>query len=54
MSIRIYIPGDSGARSVGADRVVRAIALEADARRADVQIIRNGSRGSTGSNPWWK
>jgi formate dehydrogenase iron-sulfur subunit len=45
MSIRIYIPGDSGARSVGADRVVRAIALEADARRADVQIIRNGSRG---------
>ena len=45
MSIRLYVPGDSGARSVGANRVVRAIALEADARRLDIQIIRNGSRG---------
>ncbi len=45
MSIRVYVPGDSGARSVAADRVARAIALEADARRLDIQIIRNGSRG---------
>src|SRR5690554_3874506 len=42
---RIYVPSDTTARSVGADRVATAIADEAARRGADVQIVRNGSRG---------
>jgi len=41
----VYVPGDSGALSVGADDVARAIEREAAARGAKVRIIRNGSRG---------
>lgn len=41
----IYVPADSSARSLGADRVAAAVAAEA-ARRGDaVRIVRNGSRG---------
>ncbi|PWR01795.1 formate dehydrogenase [Meridianimarinicoccus roseus] len=43
--MRIYVPGDSAARSVGADKVAVAIAVEAAARGMDVQIVRNGTRG---------
>ena len=43
--IRIFVPRDSGALSVGAEAVARAIALEAVARGAEVTIVRNGSRG---------
>jgi formate dehydrogenase iron-sulfur subunit len=43
--MRIYVPGDSAARSVGADKVAVAIAAEAAARGMDVQIVRNGTRG---------
>ena len=43
--IRIYVPKDSAARAVGADAVADAIVAEAAARKIDVQIIRNGSRG---------
>ncbi len=42
---RIYVPSDTTARSVGADRVAAAIADEAARRGADVEIVRNGSRG---------
>ncbi len=42
---RIFIPGDSAALSVGADRVASAIAQLAKARGLDVSIVRNGSRG---------
>jgi formate dehydrogenase iron-sulfur subunit len=45
MSVRVYVPRDSSALSVGAESVVRAIAAEAARRKADVQIVRNGSRG---------
>lgn len=45
MSVRIYVPRDSAARSVGADATAKAIAVEAEARGADVTIVRNGSRG---------
>jgi len=42
---RVYVPGDSAARSVGADEVAVAIAAEAAARGEDVTVVRNGSRG---------
>ncbi|HWA11502.1 MAG TPA: NADH-quinone oxidoreductase subunit NuoF [Burkholderiales bacterium] len=45
MSVRIYVPRDSSALSVGADAVAAAIAREAARRGADVGIVRNGSRG---------
>ena len=45
MSVIVYIPKDSAALSVGADKVARAIANEAEARKQQVQIKRNGSRG---------
>jgi formate dehydrogenase iron-sulfur subunit len=45
MSIRIYVPRDAAAIAVGADKVVSAIEKEAAARKIDIEIIRNGSRG---------
>ncbi|MGL6159106.1 formate dehydrogenase beta subunit [Microbulbifer sp.] len=45
MSIRVFVPRDSGALAVGAERVARAIAAEAARRGEDVRIVRNGSRG---------
>ncbi len=45
MSIRVYVPKDSAARSIGADEVAAAIANEAQARSSAVEIVRNGSRG---------
>ena len=42
----VYVPGDSAARSVGADQVAIEIASQANARGLDVQIVRNGSRGA--------
>ena len=45
MSITIYVPCDSSAISLGADRVATAIAKEAEKRGIDIQLIRNGSRG---------
>ncbi len=46
MTPRIYIPGDSGAIAVGADRVAKAVAAELKARGVKADIIRNGSRGA--------
>lgn len=45
MSVTIYVPGDSGAISVGSDRVAEVITSEARARGLDVRVVRNGSRG---------
>jgi formate dehydrogenase iron-sulfur subunit len=45
MSYKIYIPIDSTAKSLGANDVARLIELEAQSRKIDLQIIRNGSRG---------
>ena len=45
MTTTVYIPGDSAARAVGADRVAEAVAAEATRRGHDIQIVRNGSRG---------
>ncbi len=45
MTQKIYVPRDSSALSMGAEKVAVAIATEAQQRGLDIQIIRNGSRG---------
>src|SRR5580698_1160766 len=45
MSVRVYVPRDSAALSVGAEGVARAIASEASSRGIDITLVRNGSRG---------
>jgi len=45
VSVRIYVPQDSGALSMGANSVASAIEKEAQKRGRQVQIVRNGSRG---------
>jgi formate dehydrogenase iron-sulfur subunit len=45
MSATVYIPGDAAAVAMGADAVARAVVDQAKARRVDVSIVRNGSRG---------
>jgi len=43
--VKIFVPCDMAALSVGAEAVARAISEQVAARRADVTIVRNGSRG---------
>ena len=43
--IRIFVPRDSAARSVGADEVAAAIEAGMSDRGIDAEIVRNGSRG---------
>ena len=43
--VRIFVPVDAAALSVGAEAVAQAIASEAAARGLSVEIVRNGSRG---------
>lgn len=45
MTVRIYVPRDAAALALGADRVAKALAREADVRKLDIKIVRNGSRG---------
>ncbi len=45
MTTIIYIPGDSGARAVGADEVATVVAAELAQRGIEAKIVRNGSRG---------
>ncbi|WP_413710431.1 formate dehydrogenase beta subunit [Rhizobium sp. Rhizsp82] len=45
MTIRIFVPRDAAALSLGADKVAKAIASEVAARGLDVKLVRNGSRG---------
>ena len=45
MSVRVYVPLDAAARSVGADEVAEAIAREAAARGLSAATTRNGTRG---------
>ena len=44
-TIRVFVPSDTTARSLGADAVAAAVAAEASKRNASVEIVRNGSRG---------
>ena len=46
MSVTIYIPRDSGALALGADKVAKAIEVEINNRALDIKIVRNGSRGA--------
>jgi formate dehydrogenase iron-sulfur subunit len=45
MSITIYVPRDSAALAVGAERVAERIAQEAAVRGVSFNLVRNGSRG---------
>ena len=43
--IKVYVPRDSSALSLGANRTAKAIQLEAQKRGITIELIRNGSRG---------
>ena len=45
MSTTLFVPRDSAALAAGADEVAAAITAEAQSRKLDVTLIRNGSRG---------
>jgi formate dehydrogenase iron-sulfur subunit len=45
MSIKVYVPRDSSALSLGANQVAMNIVVEAAKRGANIQVVRNGSRG---------
>jgi formate dehydrogenase iron-sulfur subunit len=45
VTVSIYIPRDSGALALGAEKVAKAIENEISARGIDAKIVRNGSRG---------
>jgi formate dehydrogenase iron-sulfur subunit len=45
MTIKVFVPRDSTALAVGADKVAATIAAVARARGITVDIVRNGSRG---------
>lgn len=42
----VYVPGDSAARSIGADEVATLIAAHAAKAGVDIELRRNGSRGA--------
>ncbi|MDO5504861.1 MAG: NADH-ubiquinone oxidoreductase-F iron-sulfur binding region domain-containing protein [Pseudoxanthomonas suwonensis] len=44
-AMRLFVPRDAAALSMGADAVADAIANEAAERGLDIEIVRNGSRG---------
>jgi formate dehydrogenase iron-sulfur subunit len=44
-AVRIFVPRDAAAQSVGADQTARAILVEAERRGIRVELIRTGSRG---------
>ncbi len=43
--IKVFVPRDAAALSMGADAVAKAILAEAKKKNAKVEIVRNGSRG---------
>jgi len=45
MVTKVFIPRDSSALSMGAERVAVAVAQEAEKRGLDIVLVRNGSRG---------
>ncbi|UYG03653.1 SLBB domain-containing protein [Halomonas sp. LR3S48] len=45
MSVRIFVPRETTALALGADEVAARIEAEAVARGAEVELVRNGSRG---------
>ena len=51
MTSKLYVPRDSSAVAMGADLVADKISQVATATKADVQIVRNGSRGMMWMEP---
>ena len=51
MTSIVYLPRDSSAVSLGADAVAEAIRHEAETRKLDIKIVRNGSRGMFSHEP---
>jgi len=51
MTISIFIPQDTTAVAVGADRVAIAFKSTAEAMGVELKVIRNGSRGAFGLEP---
>jgi len=51
MSLRVYVPNDTAACSVGADAVAHAIAMYGAMHDVDIAIVRNGSRGAAWLEP---
>lgn len=45
MTTRVFIPRDFSAQALGAERVVKAMEKAASEHKADIEIVRNGSRG---------
>ena len=45
MPVTVYVPGDSAARSVGADEVADALVSSAARHGRSIRVVRNGSRG---------
>ncbi len=45
MTVKIYVPRDAAALSLGAEKVAKAITQEIEARGLDAIVVRNGSRG---------
>src|SRR5271170_4423161 len=45
MSVKVFVPCDAAAVSVGADAVAKAMAELIISKRLDVSLVRNGSRG---------
>ena len=51
MTISIFIPQDTTAVAVGADRVAAAFKSTAEAMGVELKVVRNGSRGAFGLEP---
>jgi formate dehydrogenase iron-sulfur subunit len=49
--MKVFVPLDSAAVALGADRLAEAIAAEGAARGVAVQVVRNGSRGMVWLEP---
>ncbi len=45
MTVTVFVPKDSSALSMGANRVAEAIVVEAAKRGDSIELVRNGSRG---------
>ncbi len=45
MSVKVFVPGDAAALSVGSEAVAASVSAQAASRHLDVAVVRNGSRG---------
>src|SRR6478672_7827775 len=49
--MKVFVPLDSAAVALGADKIAEAIVAQGAARGVDVQVVRNGSRGMVWLEP---